>query len=789
MHHRKSVGGKRSLSLMEQLERRRLLAVDFGLAARFETNLGQIDIELFDDIGEAPQTVANFLNYVQRGDYTNTIFHRSVPGFVVQGGGYLASGDEIAKDPPILNEYWTPNVRGTIAMAKVANDPHSATNQWFFNVDDNSTILDTNNNEGFSVFGQIVGRGRRVTDDIAARAVIDKSDVHENFTNAPMIDGNNDGVSETHVIISSITQMELLTATLGVGHESSITFVDADGTTTVLTYTGQGTAVLKFVGTGINTTTDGTTITVNAASVQLDEVTLTGLTNGASLASTATGGDGQFTIGALNFTIGTGSARSMTYVDSDGTASTISLNVAGTADMRLSGGNLNLVMARNIITVSGINVSADEITLAGTNLRSSLVITSRGGDGATRIGGIFGSGDLGVINGRTTDIVAGAVSLQGTAGNVILRVLNEARLTFRGNPASGIGSVFNFTAAIDSALHTQVGIRQLRSAQWTNTDDGAESMSAAWIGTLNVPGNFDASLIVQGLGPFSSITNARIGGSVNADMWQIQGSIRVLNVTGNFTPSLRISGTNSPIAVLNLRIGGIVSDSTPAESENDPHWSIDAPAGTVFVGQFAPNTLLWFQEINNLRVTAMTAELFATYLGTATFTIMSNAMLRIDGAYAQKVQNLRRLNVTGTITDSQINVDGNVGVVTAQSMIRSRLFVGGVSAGDDVLPSVAGHFSNPASLQSLILRGGGGPAWVDSNVAAYTIGTLNLGLTMLENNDLPHGVAAATITSLALIGLETAQVVRLTRLDQPADLANVLAARGIDLRDFEIRML
>ncbi len=142
---------------------------------RLQTASGVIDIQLFDT--EAPQTVANFLNYVNRGDYDGSFFHRNVPNFVIQGGGYgLTSSTDgdfslyaIETDPPVINEYdpSRSNLRGTIAMAKLGNDPNSATSQWFFNLNDNSANLD-NQNGGFTVFGQVIGQGMTTVDALAA---------------------------------------------------------------------------------------------------------------------------------------------------------------------------------------------------------------------------------------------------------------------------------------------------------------------------------------------------------------------------------------------------------------------------------------------------------------------------------------------------------------------------------------------------------------------------------------------------------------------------------------------
>ncbi len=136
---------------------------------QFQTVLGDIEVNLFDKT--TPKTVANFLAYVNAEAYKNSIIHRSVAGFVVQGGGFSYTGAlplvSITQNAKVENEPVYSNVRGTIAMAKLGSDANSATNQWFFNISDNSANLDTQNG-GFTVFGQVTGNGMAIVDAIAA---------------------------------------------------------------------------------------------------------------------------------------------------------------------------------------------------------------------------------------------------------------------------------------------------------------------------------------------------------------------------------------------------------------------------------------------------------------------------------------------------------------------------------------------------------------------------------------------------------------------------------------------
>ncbi|MFC1857914.1 peptidylprolyl isomerase [Thermodesulfobacteriota bacterium] len=160
-----------------------------GSNIRMVTNMGDIDVELFDAV--TPITVANFLKYINDGDYINTFIHRSVTGFVIQGGGFTINGSNILTiptDPPIANEYSLSNLRGTIAMAKLSGDPDSATSQWFFNLADNSSILDGQNG-GFTVFGQVVESSLDVIDAIASLPVYDASSLlGPTFAELPLLD-------------------------------------------------------------------------------------------------------------------------------------------------------------------------------------------------------------------------------------------------------------------------------------------------------------------------------------------------------------------------------------------------------------------------------------------------------------------------------------------------------------------------------------------------------------------------------------------------------------------------
>ena len=132
-------------------------------------NYGVITLEL--DQEKAPKTVSNFLSYVNKGHYNNTIFHRVIPGFMVQGGGMEPGMKEKRGDQPINNEAnnGLKNLNYTVAMARTG-DPHSATAQFFINIADNGFLNHTAVSAqgwGYAVFGKVIS-GSEVVDKIKA---------------------------------------------------------------------------------------------------------------------------------------------------------------------------------------------------------------------------------------------------------------------------------------------------------------------------------------------------------------------------------------------------------------------------------------------------------------------------------------------------------------------------------------------------------------------------------------------------------------------------------------------
>ncbi|MFW2043631.1 peptidylprolyl isomerase [Acinetobacter sp. ULE_I001] len=131
---------------------------------QIKTNLGNINIELYDD--QAPISVKNFKSYVNSQFYNGTIFHRVIPDFMIQGGGFDSNMKEKSTQPAIQNESSNglKNVRGTLAMART-NAPNSATSQFFINVANNDFLNKSAGNSGYAVFGKVT-QGLDIVDKI-----------------------------------------------------------------------------------------------------------------------------------------------------------------------------------------------------------------------------------------------------------------------------------------------------------------------------------------------------------------------------------------------------------------------------------------------------------------------------------------------------------------------------------------------------------------------------------------------------------------------------------------------
>ena len=194
---------------------------DLSPVVRMESVFGPMDFALYER--QKPITTTNFLRYVDEGRYFKTdpvngqqassFIHRSVPNFVIQGGGFIATSNpsnppdrlqptQVAAFPAIQNEPGISNKRGTVAMAKVGDNPNSATSQWFINLADNSANLDAQNG-GFTVFARVVGNGMDIADRIANLPIYNfGTQTDMTFSAIPLRDYNGTDAVKTSNVVS-----------------------------------------------------------------------------------------------------------------------------------------------------------------------------------------------------------------------------------------------------------------------------------------------------------------------------------------------------------------------------------------------------------------------------------------------------------------------------------------------------------------------------------------------------------------------------------------------------------
>jgi len=256
------IGGNASIPLSDKFT-----DPDTTSAARLVTNQGTMDFILYDTTistqNATPLTVANFLTYIRNfgvldttNKYDGAVFHRSIPGFIVQGGAFKVQSSpnnfsSITTSPSPTNEPVNSNSRGTVSMAKLGGNPNSATNQFFVNLADNSAILDGQNG-GFTAFARVAGNGMTIADAIAALPTVDSL---VNFA----------GVSN-----ASLTDWPLASASTVMDTTKVVSITSATKNVPLISYAITGNTNSSAVTASINTVVDGSGN--SSSSVQINGV-------------------------------------------------------------------------------------------------------------------------------------------------------------------------------------------------------------------------------------------------------------------------------------------------------------------------------------------------------------------------------------------------------------------------------------------------------------------------------------------------------------------------------------
>src|ERR1043166_2287872 len=257
---------------------------DASNAVRLGTVLGNIDIALYGQ--QKPITVTNFLNYVDQGRFfildptthqtASSFIHRSISGFIIQGGGYLGTVNppptpgsannpvqptQVAVLPRIQNEPGIANKRGTIAMAQSGSDPDSAKSEWFINLADNSSLDVRLNNAGpYTVFGRVVGSGMTVVDAIAA---VPRFNAGAPFDNLPLRNYTSPNPVKVPNLVSIPSISQIAPLSFSAMSDSSNVSVAISGTKLLVTGHPVGTAHVTVTATDLDGATVSQMFTVN----------------------------------------------------------------------------------------------------------------------------------------------------------------------------------------------------------------------------------------------------------------------------------------------------------------------------------------------------------------------------------------------------------------------------------------------------------------------------------------------------------------------------------------------
>jgi peptidyl-prolyl cis-trans isomerase A (cyclophilin A) len=701
-----------------------------GTVVQFNSSLGTFYVELFNQA--TPITVNNFLNYVNFGFYSNSFIHRSVANFIVQGGGF------IEQPPPpfsitnvtnlsgagIQNEPLFSNTRGTIAMAKIGGNPNSATNQWFFNLGDNSANLD-NQNGGFTVFGRVLGDGMDIIDAIAAIPTYDLRTMLSNSAmgELPLIDYTQ-GQTPVHAQLVSFTSIRVvspvtysivsfddspiwnLADTNNDGQQDGVT-IDAQGNLQLRLSGMAGSAKVRIRATDLfgGTIEDEFTIRVAPASGQMGVRDENGRVIRVQLR-----GPGGFSV-----------------VQNDLNGSAIeSVNVVGST----LGSVLSIApVKKGFVTLGDINIVGS--TVAGLTVGGSMFRLAM-----TRV-------DL-----------AGDLTITGVVRHIAFRDVTDGSIIISGTgstPADAV--VIRLRDVSESSIVSQIPIRMLRLAGWTDADETPDTVTAPTLTDLHVKG----------------ARKRGVAGDFQAGL-TLNGTARAITAVSQAGKTFTVAGDRRP----HFPVGSTVT--VTGSAGNDGTYTIAAAALT------AGNTVIQVQQ------DIPSAVVGGTIRSGPELPVLDRVRVRGDVSDASWILHgmVGRIDVKGQVENLILRAARSLNIFRAARLLGSMLFVG-VKDTVTSLPDDAGDFRPGSGLMPFIgsvrvpgFKRSTDPAFVDSMIAAPDVGFVNLGLTQVDN-DGAHGVAAAEFRAVTYRS-------SVTGLNQSVLAADVAAEPHVE-EDFVVRLV
>jgi len=611
--------------------------------ARITTTFGVIDVQLFP--GETPISVANFLNVANLGRFDFTIFHRSVPDFVIQGGGFQAEPpfESIERVDPIQNEPGISNTRGTIAFAKVSGNPNSATTEFFFNVEDNPN-LDTQNG-GFTVFGEIADEaGLAVMDTINGFERVNLSSLQSALTDVPSpdpeaIESPQDAMPSDLVVVERVAaQMDISDTPPGQPAGESLTLQGGGSAfVTIFDIAGSGLDQVDEMMT-VRFSRDGNSV----ASVVLQQ----GFPEGAGIA-----------IGGAEVVGDIVDARrggdELAFIVSNVEFRSLFLRSG------VTGANLNSAIVSGMLLDSDIDGDgrSDDLTAILTleGRANSIFTTEAIGGDVVLPGGL----DLLRVGAdlRDLDIVLGRTTPQDRPTDLILAGLREVSIE------------------VDGPINTFI------ANEWRDGDESPDALEASSLNKLVVRGDFEADLTLTQPEEFrpvlnvfhvvGDLRNARIDAAGDASVFVVRGDVRNVDATIDGDLIKLVGGAFDNV---NFEIAGaatvVVVDSWfGGELIADTITKLVARGGRTS-GDFAANLTLnnTAGEMHAARVISIRGDVFLA------------DWRALDGG-------VQVIQIIGDLSDSTIDIDGGV-----QKFVVGDVTDSDVDAGDELRVLIAGQW-------------------------------------------------------------------------------------------------
>ena len=440
---------------------------------------------------------------------------------------------------------------------------------------------------------------------------------------------------------------------------------------------------------------------------------------------------------AIDVTIGTGSpAQALVFTDADGTSAQIRA-AGGTATITFDGPTVSQSTSGRLVTVTGTGVTMTNLVMAGPGPSVS-VRTTGGQNGTVSLPAMSAAGPVRAFSGRGV-VLAGPAALENGIGLLELTAAQGATLTInRGAQAVPQDASITILNAADTTITSQQPMRQLRVLGWAAGDAAIpDQVTAPRVNVLLCGGDFHAGLALSG--------NGQVAGK------PVLGNVRVL--------------------------GALASGD----------WNVAGKTSRVVAASVASSWDGTFGDLSSFTTGDLAGSLDANTINALNANTLTNADINVTRDFAVGATGLNRLNVRGAITGTRIRAAADIGTVTAASMNDSSVFAGvqgggggGGAGGSRTLPVDATAFVSPATIRNVTIRTRGTPSFIDSNIAASTLGRMSLGTVQVNNGGTPFGLAAQSIASVQGQRNDTGETARAVRLTEPAD--------GIVAGDLQVRV-